>query len=231
MPSERFFYPDLFEENAVIALDAEEHRHIKVMRIRPEEEIELINGKGELAIGVVDSIEKQKTTIILQKVTKVEKPSTKIILAQALPKQNKLDFIVEKGTELGMSELRLFPGDFSEKKELSANQLERCRHLTIAALKQCGALFLPEISLAPPLKNWQRPPCAYFGDINPKAPKLKDTFKPSQEIIFFIGPEKGFSASEEIILEKLATGISLHKNILRTETAAICALAQIDSFL
>ena len=123
-----------------------------------------------------------------------------------------------------VTEFWLFPGEKSEKKTVS--HLQRLETIQINALKQCGRLFLPRITLKPPLDQWQQPPGSlFFGDLSPQAPLLKGPF--TSPITFFIGPEKGFSPTELATLSQFkAIGISLHHNILRAETAAITALSQ-----
>ncbi len=88
------------------------------MRIQEGEIIELVNGRNELAQAKLIEIEKKRARAEIVSVVKTE-PSRPIILCQALPRPNRLDTIIEKGTELGMTELRLFPGERSEKKNLS----------------------------------------------------------------------------------------------------------------
>jgi 16S rRNA (uracil1498-N3)-methyltransferase len=137
-----------------------------------------------------------------------------------------LEWTLEKATELGATEFWLFPGKRSEKKDLSKSQIHRLETILINALKQCGRLYLPKIILKPPLEEWQIPSGSlFFGDFSTTTP-LKKTF--DDTVTFFIGPEKGFSPAETLLLrEKFkAHPISLHENILRAETAAITVLSQ-----
>ncbi len=219
MPHDRFFVDTPFEEHAEIDLQ-HEARHLKVMRVREGETLELVNGRNQLAQAALSGLKGKILTV-------EERPAPKpLILCQAIPRLNRLDTIVEKGTELGMTELWLFPGKLSEKKELSANQLKRLEQITIAALKQCGRLDLPKIKLKEPLLKWDSIPCAaYFGTLS-KAPAFTSILDKSKEICFFIGPEAGLTADEEAHLMQLgAQGVNLHPNILRTDTASLVALA------
>lgn len=165
---------------------------------------------------------------MLEEVTLAPPPPFQIILSLAFLKPKNLDLVLEKGTELGATAFYLFPADKSEKKSLSETQLQRLRYLTISALKQCGRLDLPRIEIHPPLKSWIPPHgTAYFGDLSSEAPPLTPT--PSDQMVF-IGPEGGFSKNEEDTLRNhlKAKGIRLNPNILRAETAAICALSQLS---
>lgn len=231
MPAKRFFTPTSLHHETVL-LSGEELHHLSVMRMRPQDPLELVNGLGELASGMILSLDKERATI---KITRYhqEPPSHPIlILAQALPKFSLLEWIIEKGCELGASEFWLFPGDLSEKKELSSQQHIRLNVLLISALKQCGRLWLPQILLKPPLKKWS--PLSgtlFFGDLSAEAPPLSAPFV--EPITICIGPEKGFSSSEETHLKEnlQAQGVRLHANTLRTETAGLVALSQLYSRL
>lgn len=223
MPAHRFFLEDISSQT----LTGDEFHHLKnVMRARPGDTIELVNGKGTLAHARLVEIKKDAATFEITK--KIDEPpsATSIILAQALTRPALLDWIVEKGTELGATHFWLFPGDQSEKKELTPHQLDRLHTLIISALKQCGRLYLPTLELKPSLSQWTKPPgTLLFGSLSPNAKPLHANY-PSP-ITVVIGPEKGFSSDEHSILEtKLhGTGVTLHRNILRAETAALCALS------
>lgn len=231
MPAERYYYPQPLENGKkVLFKDQEYHHLINVMRAHIGEEIEIVNGMGQLAQAVVDSLEKKSASLLLKSVQTSELPNLRMILAQAIPRQNRLEFIIEKGTELGMTEIWLFPATLSEKREISENQLQRFTTLTIAAMKQCGRLFLPQIIVKPPLKQWKdlEVNAIFFGATSHEAPPLLSLWQkisPIKEAIMCIGPEGGFTEDEIAIFHRLqAHGVKLHPNILRTETAAIAAL-------
>lgn len=229
MPANRFFTPSPLNQGT-ISLSGEELHHLTVMRLRPEDPLELVNGSGELAQGTLLSLDKKTALIHISHYHCAPAPKPTLILAQALPKFPLLEWIIEKGCELNVSEFWLFPGELSEKKDLSAQQTTRLNSLTISALKQCGRLFLPKIILKPPLKKWSSlPGTLLFGDTSPTAPPLTPPF--SDLITFCVGPEKGFSPSEITYLKTLsAKGVRLHSNILRTETAGLVALSQLHLF-
>lgn len=233
MPAERYYIPDQLALGSELHLmDQEFHHIVNVMRTKEGEQVEIVNGKGVLAIAQVARIEKKRALLIVKE-RSVEPPSAfEIVLAQATPRMNRLDFILEKGTELGMTQLWLFHAQHSERKELTDSQLERMRSVTISAMKQCGRLYLPEIIIKPPLAKWTKLDYpSFFGDLDPKAPASELALIGSQEckgICFFVGPESGFTDKEEAALRALGVvGVKLHKNILRTETAALVALSLI----
>jgi 16S rRNA (uracil1498-N3)-methyltransferase len=233
MPINRFFSDAhfIFGKEAYLA-DQELHHLSHVVRTKEGETVELVNGKGQLAQAVVSRIDKKKAVLELQKITEAPTPIFNPVIVLAIPRINRLDMIVEKGTELGMGELWLFPGVHSEKREISENQLNRLITISIGAMKQCGRLFLPPITVFPPLSKWNNfPKNCYFGDLSPSVPIFYQEWQRKgleKEIYFFIGPESGFHKDElKILKDNHAIGTSLHGNILRTDTAAISALAVI----
>lgn len=237
MPHNRYYIDALFEKNGTVHLSNSEWNHlVRVSRSRKGDTVELINGRGQLALATVQELRKNDAALVLDEIIKEIPPLPQLILAQAIPRMNHLEWIIEKGTELNVTSFWLFPGSLSEKGSLSDTQMARLKHLCISAMKQCGRLDLPEIVLKPPLAKW--PPTKgtlLFGDVAGNAPYLWDAplSNPPSPMIIFIGPEKGFDPKEHHHLSKVfkANGVRLHPNILRAETAPLVALALIQRFL
>lgn len=229
MPAERFYIKTPFRDEQELTLEGDEFHHLAhVMRLNEGDEVELVNGQGFLAHATLLRREKKKALFSIQNVSHEEEPSKTLILAQALPRINRLDFIIEKGTELGVTEFWLFPGQQSERKILTDHQIERLVGQTIAAMKQCGRLYLPSIQIKPSLDKWNEKPSipTYFGDLSESAEPFLKKHSPKESCLFFIGPEAGFSEKEKGLMVQLgAMGVKLHQNILRTDTAALVALS------
>lgn len=230
MPHNRFYIDaPLITQERVLLEGEEAHHLVRVMRGRVGERVELVNGKNQLGIATIATVQK-KVELLITQVTETPAPLFKVILCQGLCRSNRLDTIIEKGTELGMHELWIFPGELSEKKEMSSNQIKRNEGIAISAMKQSGRLDLPKISFAPPLLKWESLDYpSYFGDTSPQAPLFLSqlqTEKPEKGVLFFVGPESGFSKEEERHLTILgAHGVKLHPHILRTDTAPLVALS------
>lgn len=226
MPADRFFIATPLQSDHEVILEDSEFHHLQVMRLKEGEKIELVNGQGMLAHALIKKMEKKRALLIIESVDSQLKQSREIILAQGLPRINRLDFIIEKGTELGATQFLLFPGAHSERKILTEHQLGRLENMAIAAMKQCGRLFLPSIEIKPPLDQWKKMEIpSYFGDVRDSAESFGKIFNHSNSGVFFIGPEAGFSEKEiECLLRQGAAGVKLHDNILRTDTAALVAL-------
>ncbi|MEI8300884.1 MAG: RsmE family RNA methyltransferase [Chlamydiota bacterium] len=235
MPHNRFFVDTSFTLDSHLTLPEEESYHIiKVMRLQVGESFELINGKGFLAEAKLESIGKKDLVCSISKLSFTEKPKNPWIIAQAFLKPSSLELLVEKNTELGMDQLWLFPAYYSEKSDLSSNQEKRLYAHRVSAIKQCGRLYLPTIRLFDSLEKLcevatKTSSHLFYGDIDPKAPKLLSCLYNKQLLtppIFFIGPEQGFYKKEELLLKKFnVQAVSLNPNILRAETASMTASA------
>lgn len=220
----RFFLDLPLHENTTVEIKRELH-HMQVLRVEEGEKIELINGKGVLAEATLIFVSKKLVKAKIDKVRLEERGKTHICLAQALIRANRLDFILEKATELGIDEFRFFKAENSEKKEFA---IDRATNILIAASKQCKRLFLPSLGFFPNLQAcYNKDELALFG--NPISPPLSTITPHNSKITIFIGPEQGFSEEELSFLNNVATAVSLNKNILRADTAAITATALLFS--
>ncbi len=227
MPSDRFFIQDVLNNGDVIQLSDKEFHHLAhVMRKNVGDTIELINGRGQIASGRIVNMAKRECSIEVVGIFQLGKETDRLVLMQALPRMQKLEGIIEKGTELGVAEFWLFPGMLSEKKSLSDNQLRRLGEITQSALKQSGRLWSPQIYLKQPIRNWSSfnfP--VYYGSLDSSAPPLFQVLETNSIQGFCVGPESGFHDDEIAHLEeKSAKAVKLSVNILRTETAAITGI-------
>lgn len=219
MPAERFYIDAEF--SGTLSLKGSEHHHLAhVMRIQAGEEVELVNGRGTLAKAKVIAVSKHDTTLAIFSTVQVPQSASYFTLAIPFMRPAKLELVVEKCTELGADAFWLYPAHHSEKREISSHQLERLTHIAISSMKQCGRLDLPMIKILIHFKDLFAAPSLFFGDIRPTAKKCPSSWEKG---IFITGPEKGFSAEELGLLDQRATGIRLHRNILRAETAPIVA--------
>jgi len=138
--------------------------------------------------------------------------------------QDRLSFLVEKLTEMGVSKIIFIPFEYSVKRNVN---IERLRRVSISALKQSGNLHLPEISVM----DFS----VLCGIINPHntivlSPdgipitqiSIKDKYAGKKELYYITGPEGGFSPREIQALKEIPR-IKISHNVLRTETALICA--------
>lgn len=218
MPVERFYIDAPLQ--GLLNLEGPEHHHlVHVLRIRIGEEIELVNGKGSLAKAKVESLGRSSATLRILSSQTTPLPQPHLKLALPLMRPSKLEFVIEKCTELGADEFLLYPAHFSEKEDLSEHQMERLKHIAISAMKQCGRLDLPPIRLVS-FSDLLTADTLLFGDLHTDEKPTPQT----GSLVFVTGPEKGFFEKELQALKSKGQGVRLHRNILRAETApmAVC---------
>jgi len=227
MPANRYFIDADFKVGNRLELAGHEQHHLaNVMRNHVGDRVELVNGRGGFANASVMMVGRREAVLEVKDVIQHPPPKSTVILAQAIPRANRLDFILEKGTELGMSELWLFPAERSERGKFSETQLERMQHVTIAAMKQCGRFYLPRIVIRDHFSKWEKfEGVVCFGDLECRKGDIA-ALKNKVRILFVVGPESGFSESEVVFLRTTgAKGLKLNDNVLRAETAALSGLS------
>lgn len=211
----------------IIELSQDESRHLKALRLRSGDFLELFNGKGRVSDGELMSLGKNAKIRII-KTHFVDEISPEIILWTAIPKGDRADWLIEKAAELGVTKIVPIIFRYSVTKP-KKNKLERWKRLSIAACAQSKRAYLPEITnpikyndILKKIKDEQLIVCHQDGK------SIKD-LKLKNKIILIVGPEGGFDLSELKALNK-AKKINLGKNILRTETAAVIAVGLLRVF-
>ncbi|MDE3055255.1 MAG: 16S rRNA (uracil(1498)-N(3))-methyltransferase [Verrucomicrobiota bacterium] len=223
MPSHRFFVDASLSLHDTFSIEGEEWHHmVHVMRSSEGESVELINGKGLLAQAKIISLERHRAHLLVESLHQVPLPHFRLLLAIPFMRPAKLQWIVEKGTELGVFSFVFYRAQRSELSQLSSSQLERLHILAVSALKQSGGVYLPSFQVVPDLASLPAAPLSLFGD--PSGEVLSfDPLPPS--LLFVTGPESGFAPEEKELLEKKGSGVRYNPNTLRAETAPIAAAA------
>lgn len=223
MTVERFYLDSDLVKERDVSLSGGEFHHARVLRLSVGDTVELINGKGDLAQGQTVSLTKESMQLRVESVSHTSPSTIRIAIAVPLMRPAKLEWVVEKGTELGADSFLLYGADHSEKESLSSHQAERLHAIAISAMKQSKRLYLPALEILPHLSSlWDREASFFFGDASRASPYFRN-YSASQTI-FITGPEKGFSPKESAGLLSKAKGASLSPNILRAETAPLAAL-------
>lgn len=225
MPQNRYYSPQNLQIGSdVILKDDELHYLRSVMRTRVGEEIELINGKGALAHGILKSLSDKEARVEVTHASEVQAPPYSLTLALAFLKPAHFEYAIEKATEVGVTGFLLFPGQLSEKKAISEQYLKRLQTICLSSTKQCGRLFLPQIFVKEKLVDCLTGQGLIFGDLESK--QELSTLALTKSTTLIVGPESGFSQAErKLLLERGAKGILLHPNTLRAETAAVIGSA------
>lgn len=207
------------------------HHISRVLRLSVNAPLIMFNNTGYEFAATISDIRKDKVTAVITEQHQLENTSPiNITLVQALAKGEKMDFIVQKATELGVS--RVLPVATARSvSKLSADKIDKkIQHwekVMISACEQSGRTRLVDIltpcSLSEAL-NIAAGSCAIYFD--PLSTDTLSNIPPQKNVTFFIGPEGGFS-DEEISTFKNRDfqGIQFGSRILRTETAAIATLS------
>lgn len=222
-----FYASEISKKTALLTEDESKHA-LRVLRKKIGDELKCTNGKGHMAIGVIKDTSGKQCLIELTTLEHIAPPPYELHLVVS-PTKNiaRMEWLVEKCTELGLSSLQVIFTRHSERKKI---KMERLIRKALAAMKQSQQAYLPEfpnpLSIAEYLPNkpdgklW----VAYCRNDEKKQNWMKEV-EPVGKHTVFIGPEGDFS-TEEIgtLTEAGAIPIHLGQRRLRTETAAmLCA--------
>lgn len=236
----RFFISKEFiKANSIYITGKEAHHILDVMRLKVSDEVVVFDGTGREYSGIIKAVNRKSLEV---RIKSMREPSAVrgplLTLIQAIPKKDKMDYIAEKATELGV--FRIIPvttertvPEWDDAKKSNIN--ERWRKISREAAKQCGRLDIPEIS---PIMSIEEAAGEFEGydlkliaALSDKAVKLKDALKDSEckKIAIAIGPEGDFTPKE--IENTLRAGfkvVNLGPRVLKSDTAGLAALAMIN---
>ena len=241
----KFFTPKELINGDVAKIIGDDVKHIyKVLRISEGEKVTLNNCEGVEYLGRVKSVSKQEVLIeILEKLESNNESNVKIYLFQGLPKSQKMDLIVQKGTELGITEfIPTITHRVDVKLKGEFKKLDRLNRKALEAAKQSKRSIIPKVSepidfnevlekinsldlLIVPYENANN-----FG-IKTLINELRkeNNIDNIKNIGIFVGPEGGIEEDEiERLKDKGAHIVTLGKRILRTETAGFVATSLIQ---
>jgi 16S rRNA (uracil1498-N3)-methyltransferase len=230
MQRHRFFAPPSSIFDSRIVLDAEESHHLaRVLRLVPGAMVFAFDGNGAEYECEVARVHKDaaELNVIARLSNEVESP-LQLTLGQALIKGDKFDWVVQKATELGVTRLVPLVTEHSElrKAEGRESRLQRWRRIALEATKQCGRRKLIELAEVATFVQF----CAAETGVKlifseRGGSRLADVPR-ANAVTLAIGPEGGWSERELTLAE--AHGflpVQLGNRILRTETAAVAAVA------
>jgi 16S rRNA (uracil1498-N3)-methyltransferase len=231
----RFYHSNPLDLNQIIILDEfSSHHALRVMRVKVDDFLVLFNGDGFEYRGRVSDINKKTINVeILSKEKNNSESPININLFQSISSNEKMDMVIQKATELGVSSIQpIFTSRSTIKLSLdrTKKRVIHWKQVSISACEQSGRSKIPTIKspivfdqisegiktnslnllLHPDnLEESSNLPNEYSGDIN-----------------IFIGPEGGFSQDEALLLKKQnCINIQLGPRILRTETAPLAIIA------
>ena len=250
--SPRLYVPGALKAGADVALDKPQAHYLRnVLRLKPGDGVLVFNGKdGEWQASLADG---KRMALVLQEQTRPQTEPLDLHYLFAPLKHERLDYMVQKAVEMGVSRLQPVLTQHTQVKRIN---LERMRANAIEAAEQCGVLSIPEIaepiSFARALAGRKPDRLLVFCD---EAAEVKDPVgalanareSPSamlpltmsgagaatQALALLVGPEGGFAEEERAALLKATNVVhlSLGPRILRADTAAVAALALLQSVI
>lgn len=233
----RFYVPHPRIENGMLKIEGSEMRHIRrVLRLKTGDEIMVFDGSGKEYECTIVEERPSAVVIRIQNISSSERESPlDITLAQSLLKGEKMDYLIQKATELGVKEIIPFFSSRSIPLLERSKILERSHRwerIAVEASKQCGRGIIPRIEI---LRNYSEMLSIASQDalhlilLEKEGKKLKEILKASNEkkkLFFIVGPEGGFSQEEVEHAKRMGfIPITLGGRILRSETASLCLLS------
>jgi len=234
---------EILKEKSVV-LSKKELRHFKVLRLNYGDEIIVSDGKGREFLANVVKVDRQQVALELLKEysTPVDK-LLNVVLYQGLTKGTKLELVIQKTTELGVSKIVPMYSEYSQVKPKKdrEHKLNRWQEIARQAVRQSGRNYLPEITLYKSFKDSvleakQFDLAIICCEPGHSAKSLKEVFKKSnnktkrmgleiKNLGIFIGPEGGFSSLEVAFAKQQGIiPVSLGECALRSETAGIVSI-------
>lgn len=233
----RFYVDTLLASGTTVELSAEAAHHaLQVLRLKAGAPLRVFNGEGGEYDAVLVHSTKRSAALAIQQFYDVERESSlRIELGQAVSRGDRMDFAVQKSTELGVSSISPL---LSEHGIGRLDEKQRCKkqdhwqRIAVNACEQCGRNRIPPVRMPVPLNEWLSGVQASFKLVLDPESDLAITRlpDPGDGICIMIGAEGGFSADELAAAKQAGfVGARLGPRVLRTETAAAAALAALQT--
>lgn len=219
-----FFDPHIDPNASQHQLSEDESKHIiRVLRLAEGDTLGILNGKGQLFSCRIDDAHPKRCTVAIESIEQEADMQQEIHIAVAPTKQmERIEWFIEKAVEIGVTHITLLDCKNGERAKINIDRLEK---KAIAAMKQSQRWYLPELHALTSFENFIE--AHPFGLVahcyESEKHAFSDVFTPVNCPIL-IGPEGDFTEAEvAMALEKGYKTITLGKNRLRTETAALYA--------
>lgn len=229
-----FVTADLAQRRAFEADRAQSHYLANVLRLRDGAELLLFNGRDGEWLARVEAVAKKAVRLAPAEQTRLQPPLPDLIYAFAPIKAGRLDYLVQKAVEMGAGAIQPV---ITQHTQMATVGIDRLRANAIEAAEQCGILAVPQVREAQKfdafLAGWDKDRRLIFCDESAETDNPVPALRGISETRFglLVGPEGGFSDDERRQLRALpfVTAIPLGPRILRADTAAVAALAVIQS--
>lgn len=227
-----FYTPDIQPQHKAFILSEDESKHaVRVLRLVVGQQLRLVDGNGGYYTAVITDAHPKRTVLeILEVSTAHGKRPYHLHVAIAPTKSiDRMEWFLEKATEVGVDEITPIICDHSERKEV---KIERLRKVVVAAMKQSLAAYLPKINPTTRFDDFvgsgflAKRLIAHCADGEKR--HINDSLPRGESAVVLIGPEGDFSTAEiRRAMQAGYTGVTLGNTRLRTETAALMACAEI----
>ncbi|WP_166167379.1 16S rRNA (uracil(1498)-N(3))-methyltransferase [Acinetobacter sp. SA01] len=207
------------------------HHWVKVLRAQVGEKATLFNGRGgEYEVMLIEVAKKSARVSVDSFNPDDRTPAFSTLLGQVMSKGDRMDYAIQKATELGVSKIQLLTSERCEmrlKYDRDQKKIDHWQGIAIAACEQCGMNKVPEVLAPVSLQDWletELPTTKLV--LAPNKDQVNVLENATQDIALLIGPEGGLSEAE-IQLSNQAGFINwcIGNRVLRTETAPIVALS------
>jgi 16S rRNA (uracil1498-N3)-methyltransferase len=239
MAIHRVFFSHKYEPGSYFDLTPQAIRHVQVLRLQPGLHLELFDGIGNSAIAQIEHMGKQSVGVrLIESKPLQEKPACFFHAVVGMPANERMDWLVEKATELGVSRITPVMSQRSVIRLNGVRSEKRVAHwngITQSACAQSGRNWLPQIDLPISFSDFFSQFASRENSVNVllstalSARNWRDLWSsPPSYLTFVNGPEGGFSLEEEqFAFDRGFVPISLGSRVLRSETASIAVLAQL----
>jgi len=245
LTSNQFYVPRLDDGAERLSLEGDEHRHLaRSARVRKGETVRLFDGEGHRVLARIESVGRDRTVVAVLERESPEEAGPALVLAQALVPAKKMEFILEKASEIGIS--AFVPIETARSLRASAERsdrkTERWARIAREAAKQCKAVTVPAVHSPLRLRDWLGSPGEgrriFLSERGgtPLRDILLDPGNPGGRpepaaAVLAIGPTGGWTEGEERELREAGfEAASLGRRILKSETAALAGVAMIVHF-
>jgi len=232
MSDKIFFYinPENILDNTFKLDKNESHHFIKVLRKSIGTEIWLTDGVGTVHRSIIEKIDNNIVYGVIQdSYTNYGENNVEINLGIGILKRDKMELVIEKATECGVSNIFPIIMDRSIKRDIN---IDRMNKIALAAIKQCGRSKLPKIYTPTRLSDLLDQDHKLILAFHEKGKRIADekfTAADNTKILVLIGPEGDFSQNEfDLLNDKNSIILNLGNRRLRSETAVITALASVN---
>ena len=238
MSGTRLFSPLPLQTRMDLVLGNEQARYVgRVLRLRKGDQLTLFDGSGDEFPATIVSIGNDEIAFRLRDAIARNAESTLAIqLVQGVSRGERMDFVVQKATELGIHRIIPVLTEFSIVKldpDRARRRQVHWQKIAVSACAQSGRNVVPQVDAALPYATWIGQIGAVDGArllLDPSGTSLAKLANPGSNLILLVGPEGGLSVTErEAAIAAGFVALSLGPRILRTETAAITAIAALQT--